>query len=47
MERKDLFVLVFRALPCLLGGISSDRVPQDGTWYDDTRNYQDVLVVKV
>lgn len=45
VERKDLFVLVFRALPCLLGGISSDRVPQDGTWYDDTRNYQDVLVV--
>ena len=45
IPRKDLFALVFRVLPCMIGGTVSERVPQDGTWYDDTRNYQEVLVV--
>lgn len=45
VPRKQLFTLAYRVLPCLLGGILSGRVPQDGTWYDDTKNYQDVLVV--
>ena len=45
VPRKDLFTLSFRALPCLLSGTASERIPRDGTWYDDTRNYQSVLVV--
>ena len=45
VPRQDLFALFFRLLPCLIGGAVSERVPQDGTWYDDTENYQDVLKV--
>ena len=45
VSQAELFALVFRTLPCLLGGTASERVPQDGTWYDDTRDGQAVLVV--
>ena len=45
VSRAQLFTLAFRVLPCLIGGSASARVPQDGTWYDDMRNYQSVLVV--
>ena len=45
LPRAELFALAFRAAPCLLGGTAAARIPQDGTWYDDMRNSQAVLVV--
>ena len=47
VSRAELFTLAFRGLPCLIGGTASARVPQDGTWYDDMRNGQAVLVVNM
>ncbi len=45
ISRAELFALAFRVVPCLIGGTASGRVPLDGTWYDDMRNSQAVLVV--
>ncbi|MBQ6119514.1 MAG: LCP family protein [Clostridia bacterium] len=45
VSQAELFALAFRALPCLIGGTADARIPLDGTWYDDTRDYQAVLVV--
>lgn len=45
ISRAELFSLAFRVVPCLIGGTASGRVPLDGTWYDDYRNSQAVLVV--
>lgn len=45
VSHAELFTLVFRTLPCLIGGTASARIPQDGTWFDDTRSGQAVLVV--
>lgn len=45
IPKAQLFALVFRVAACLPGGTASARIPQDGTWYDDMRNSQAVLVV--
>lgn len=45
ISHPALFALAFRLLPCLIGGNASARIPQDGTWFDDTRGGQAVLVV--
>ena len=47
VPRASLFTLAFRGMPCLIGGTASARIPQDGTWYDDMRDYQAVLVVNM
>ena len=47
LSRGELFALVFRVIPCLFGGVAGERIPLDGTWYDDTRDYQAVLVVNL
>ena len=45
ISQAELFALAFRVIPCLFGGTAGERIPLDGTWYDDMRNYQAVLVV--
>lgn len=45
LSKAGIMRLAMKTLPCLLGDIRSGRVPADGTWYNDTRNSQAVLIV--
>lgn len=45
IDSKEFPALLLRVLPCLIGDIEQMSVPADGTWYDDTKNYQSVLIV--
>ncbi len=43
--KGEFFSLLMKAVLCLGGDIEQLTVPADGTWYNDTKNYQAVLVV--
>ena len=45
IDSKEFPSLLVKLLPCLFGEIEQMTVPYEGTWYDDTINYQSVLVV--
>ncbi|MBQ6897418.1 MAG: LCP family protein [Clostridia bacterium] len=45
IEKSDFPGLLIRAFICMTGDIGQMTVPADGTWYNDTKNYQAVLVV--
>lgn len=43
-SKNDIFSVALDVLQCLGGEIQQFSVPADGTWYNDTINYQAVLV---
>jgi LCP family protein required for cell wall assembly len=45
VESSELSGLLLKAVLCITGDIGQMTVPADGTWYNDTKNYQAVLVV--
>lgn len=45
IEKSQFAGLILKASLCIFGEIEQLTVPADGTWYDDTRNYQSVLIV--
>ncbi len=45
IDKSEFFGILLKALTCISGDISQMTVPADGTWYNDTKNYQAVLVV--
>ncbi|MBO5397033.1 MAG: LCP family protein [Clostridia bacterium] len=45
VEKSQFPSLLMKALMCITGDIKQMTVPADGTWYNDTKNYQAVLVV--
>ncbi len=45
ISKDEFFTLLMKVLPCLTGDIEQMHIPADGTWYNDTKNYQAVLVV--
>lgn len=45
IEKSRFPALLMKALMCITGDIEQMTVPADGTWYNDTKNYQAVLVV--
>ncbi len=45
VEKSRFPSLLMKALMCITGDIEQMTVPADGTWYNDTKNYQAVLVV--
>lgn len=45
IAKSEFFSLLVKALICLTGDIEQMTVPADGTWYNDTKNYQAVLIV--
>ncbi len=45
INKSEFPSLLIKALSCLSGEIKQLTVPADGTWYNDTKNYQAVLVV--
>ncbi len=45
ISKGEFISLLFKAVLCLGGDIEQLTVPADGTWYNDTKNYQAVLVV--
>lgn len=45
IEKARFAELLFRMLACITGDINQMTVPADGTWYNDTKNYQAVLVI--
>lgn len=44
LSKNDIFSVALDVLRCLGGEIQQFSVPADGTWYNDTINYQAVLV---
>lgn len=44
LSKSDILSLGINCLSCLTSDIEQFRVPADGTWYNDTKNYQAVLV---
>lgn len=44
LSKSDILSLGVNCLSCLNSDIEQFRVPADGTWYNDTKNYQAVLV---
>lgn len=45
ISKGEFISLLFKTVLCLGGDIEQMTVPADGTWYNDTKNYQAVLVV--
>lgn len=45
VEKRQFTGILMKALLCMTSDIEQMTVPADGTWYDDTKNYQAVLVV--
>ena len=45
IEKHRFTGLLLRAIFCITGDINQMTVPADGTWYNDTKNYQAVLVI--
>ncbi len=45
IEKSQFAGLLMKALICITGNIEQMTVPAEGTWYNDTKNYQAVLVV--
>lgn len=45
VEKSQFAGILIKALSCLTGEITQLTVPAEGTWYNDTKNYQAVLVV--
>lgn len=45
IDKSEFFSLIMKVIPCLLGDIEQMYVPADGTWYNDTKNSQAVLIV--
>ncbi len=45
IEKKDIPALAVKSVSCLFSDITQLTIPADGTWYNDTKNYQAVLVL--
>lgn len=45
INKTEFPALLLKAVLCITGDIEQLTVPADGTWYNDTKNYQAVLVV--
>ena len=45
IDKSQFYSLAIKAVPCLFSDIEQARVPADGTWYNDSRNSQAVLIV--
>lgn len=45
ISKSEFSSLFIKAILCITGEIEQLTIPADGTWYNDTKNYQAVLVV--
>lgn len=45
IEKSQFPSLLIKALACLTGEVEQLTIPASGTWYNDTKNYQAVLVL--
>ncbi len=45
IAKEDFISLLLKALPCMLSDIEQMHIPADDTWYNDTKNYQSVLIL--
>ncbi len=45
IEKKEMFTLALKIAGCLFNDITQLTIPAEGTWYNDTKNYQSVLVM--
>lgn len=45
IDKGSMFTLALKTAGCLFSDITQLTIPADGTWYNDTKNYQAVLVM--